>query len=191
MVNVVKGLVLFFLLASCGVQSYTQRRSITAQHCTVIENPGDITILCPDGTSAVIPKPQDGADGAAGTSCIIEQLDTGAVIRCSDGSHAYINNGKDGNDGTDGTAGDAGTDGQDGEPGPQGPAGDSGTDGNNGQDGKDGAEGTAGTDGETGTDGTDGTSCTVHSVPDGAIIECGDGSSVLIRHGKDKKTGKP
>lgn len=38
-----------------------------------------------------------------GAVCSVEQIETGAVVRCPDGSEAYIHNGADGADGANGT----------------------------------------------------------------------------------------
>jgi hypothetical protein len=49
---------------------------------------------------------------------------------------------------------------------------------------KDGTDGIDGTNGVDGRDGADGTSCSVSGVPEGALITCGDGTAVLVRHGE-------
>lgn len=51
-----------------------------------------------------------------------------------------------------------------------------------GQDGQDGAEGAQG---PAGQDGINGASCSVASVPSGAIVSCTDGSSELVLNGTD------
>lgn len=153
------------VVASCGEVEYTQRKPVpqisTLRNCTVVEDVMRITVLCPDGSSAVIDW-QDGQDGATGAD------------------------GKDGSDGKDGENGSPGADGEDGGQGEPGQTGGQGADGNDGQDGQDGKDGAAGSDGAAGADGKDGTSCTVREVKDGGLIECPDGTSVLIRHGKPK-----
>lgn len=52
-----------------------------------------------------------------------------------------------------------------------------------------GESGSVGEPGNNGTDGNDGSSCTVTSVPEGALISCTDGSSALVTNGKDGKDG--
>ena len=45
-----------------------------------------------------VPGPQ-GPAGADGSSCSVNQLETGAVILCEDGTSSFITNGEDGEDG--------------------------------------------------------------------------------------------
>lgn len=93
-----------------------------------------------------------------------------------------------------GPAGPAGAAGSDGAPGIAGPAGSVGATGimgPAGQDGQDGASGPTGVPGPTGqpgqdgVNGTDGVSCSVSALPEGAVITCTDGSSVVIYNGQD------
>ena len=51
--------------------------------------------------------------------------------------------------------------------------------------GKSGADGTNGQNGENGSDGENGSSCSVESLPMGALISCEDETSVLVEHGSD------
>ncbi|MFH0981985.1 MAG: hypothetical protein V2A79_10635 [Planctomycetota bacterium] len=153
------------------------------------------------------PPGEDGADGEDGTSCTVEEIPEGAVIRCTDGTSVTIYHGQDGEDGEDGEDGTSCT---------AIPEGDcvqieceDGTTAQvcDGQDGQDGMsctvlpegescarilceDGTSqlvcsGQDGQDGVDGTDGTSCTVQQTHDGARIVCEDGSVARIRHGQD------
>lgn len=71
-----------------------------------------------DGTDGA--SGRDGIDGLAGPagergmSCSVESTSTGAVIRCEDGTEAYVQNGTNGTNGTNGSNGTNGTNGRDG-----------------------------------------------------------------------------
>lgn len=127
--------------------------------------------------------PQDGS------SCSTEPTDMGAKIVCTDGTEAYVFNGKDGADGQNGSDGQDGLDGADGKDGSDGADGQDGIDGQdgkNGKDGKDGLNGKNGKDGKDGKDGINGSSCKVVDHKEGAEIICGNSSEVIY----DGKNGK-
>lgn len=48
------------------------------------------------------PKGDQGLPGLNGTSCSVGATSTGAVVVCTDGTYAFINNGVDGQNGSDG-----------------------------------------------------------------------------------------
>ncbi len=107
---------------------------------------------------------RDGRDGIDGTSaiCTVERQENGALLSCSDGSYAFV---QDGSNGSNGQNGENGSDGQDGnscsveqqEGGALITCGNSsalvqnGLNGTNGQDGQDGQDGEDGEDGDDGT----------------------------------------
>ena len=84
--------------------------------CTVIQENNQATILCPDGTSAVITNGKDGEDGRRGEQGIKgdagERGETGETGPVG----ASGQDGKDGQDGVDGTDGTDGVDGISPEP---------------------------------------------------------------------------
>lgn len=100
-----------------------------------------LLIACaPDREVVQIYKGDTGAPGQDGTSCVVQQAESGALLSCSDGSEAYVANGLpgiQGPQGVPGLAGQDGTDGQDGAPG------EDGQDGQPGQDGEDGSDAVA------------------------------------------------
>lgn len=59
-------------------------------------------------------SPDDGADGADGSSCTVEQRKDGAYLTCGDGTEALAANGADGQNGVPGADGADGADGRDG-----------------------------------------------------------------------------
>lgn len=64
-----------------------------------------------------------------------------------------------------------------------------GLNGTNGQDGVNGQDGRDGIDGINGVDGKDGTVCSTRSAPGGAVIECSDGSNVMLFNGTNGTNG--
>lgn len=57
------------------------------------------------------------------------------------------------------------------------------------EDGTTGVPGDPGVDGAPGADGVDGTSCTVTDTPEGARIDCDDGTSAVLKDGVDGVDG--
>jgi hypothetical protein len=128
-------------------------------------------------------------DGTLADRCTVVAVETGAEIRCDDGSIVFIPSGKDGTDGEKGEAGKDGQDGQDGKDGIKGETGNPGTEGLQGEKGDKGDPGQDGIAGTNGSNGTDGTSCTVVDIPEGARIDCTDGTSVIVYNGNNGTNG--
>ena len=111
-------LFILIFIVSCGKKhirtiDIPDADPIVNQFCTVIQEDNSATILCPDGTSAIITNGIDGKDGINGQD------------------------GKDGTDGRDGIDGRDGVDGTNGMDGQDGQAGANGIDGLPGADGLD------------------------------------------------------
>ena len=171
--------------------------------CTVIDNNNDsVTIQCTDGSQVTISNGVDGingtngvdgtngldgtdgvngtkgADGIDGSSCSAIDNGNGThTISCTDGTSITLYDGsscsvtESGNGTytiscTDGTSVTV-------------------SDGTNGINGADGADGVNGVDGISGLDGLDGTSCSVRDSTNTSfhIVECTDGSKVIVRDG--------
>ena len=212
------------IFAACGVFDKKKKEEVPQVEpkaeqpfpCVVTDAPEGVTITC-GGTTAFIPKPQDGKDGVNG----------------KDGANGR--DGKDGSNGVDGKDGSNGVDGKDGQScivsksdiGTEIQCGDNvafipnpvnGRDGLDGVDGKDGIDGQSclvssdttgvtvtcpngvafiplakdgkdGTDGANGQDGVDGQSCTAQDTPTGALIVCGQ-EMVVVKDGKDGTDGQ-
>jgi hypothetical protein len=57
-------------------------------------------VVCRDGTRTPLATPgQDGSNGTNGSSCSVSQVETGALISCTDGTEVEVFNGQDGADG--------------------------------------------------------------------------------------------
>jgi len=113
--------------------------------------------------------------GKAGSSCSVTSTPTGALISCTDGSFAAINNGVNGNDGATGQNGSNGLSSYDLWLGM----------GNTGTLGDFllslvGANGIPGSQGNTGQNGNNGVSCGVTQLANGALITCGISSAVVL-----------
>ena len=68
--------------------------------CTASESsPGEYVVTCPGADPVVV---RDGTDGQDGTSCTVREVEGGAVLECSDGTTASVDDGAAGVDGEDG-----------------------------------------------------------------------------------------
>jgi hypothetical protein len=124
---------------------------------------------CSKKTEQITIKGENGHDGVNGSSCSVEQLENGAKMSCTDGSFAYIYNGRDGSNGTNGVDGSS--------------CSISGT--------SSGASVTCsnGTSAAilNGLNGTNGQSCSIQDLANGAKITCGS-QSAIIYDGEDADT---
>ena len=82
--------------------------NLSPSGCSVSENEdGSSTLTCSDGSSVVIPKGKDGANGDNGSAggCSVSQNEDGSsTLTCSDGSSVVIPKGKDGANGENGSS---------------------------------------------------------------------------------------
>lgn len=133
---------------------------------------------------------QNGHDGQDGSSCTVQQVENGAKILCTDGSFAYIYNGRDGvngQNGEDGTDGINGVDGKDGSScSISGNASGASITCSNGTSATilNGLNGSNGTNGINGTNGANGQSCTLQDLANGVKITCGS-QSAIVYDGED------
>ena len=176
--------------------------------CTIKKVNTASFLECEDGTSTEILKGQDGVNGLNGSKG--DKGDKG-----DKGTNGT--NGVDGKNGKDGEDGEDGKDGSKILTGDINPMDDEGEDGDlylnevtnevwkkvdglwefstniQGKDGLNGADGIDGVNGLNGADGMngqDGKSCKVRDAPNGAVIECEDGTTVLIKDGQDGQDGQ-
>jgi hypothetical protein len=142
--NCLKGVSLCMLAASIwscaprGMISATDTSNSATSadgSCSVSQENGGAMISCPDGSQAFVPNGtngtngvdgtngtngtdgkdgKDGLNGTNGSSCSVQDLGTKALITCTDGTTAIIEDGINGKDGTNGTDGEDGADGKDG-----------------------------------------------------------------------------
>jgi hypothetical protein len=114
-------------------------------------------------------------------SCTVSgSSEIGFLVRCPDGSEAFIPPTQDGTAGPQGPAG------------PQGTAGKDGLDGVDGVEGKDGLDGKAGVDGAAGPQGPagkDAEPCVTTSTNAGVYIQCSGGESAFIPNGLPGEPG--
>lgn len=131
------------------------------------------------------------------------------LTACGPLSEEYCKNHKEECRGEKGDTGSPGRNGQQGVPGPVGPSGGTGPQGPVGPSGKPGAQGeggpegpaaspgspgstgAAGPTGSQGPKGDKGDSCSVQSISNGAIINCTDGTTVIIYNGEDGSDAPP
>lgn len=134
-----------------------------------------IIAACSKKTEQITIKGENGHDGVNGSSCSVEQLENGAKMSCTDGSFAYIYNGRDGVDGTNGTNGVDGSS--------------CSISGNLSGATVTCSNGTSATilNGLNGTNGTNGQSCTLQDLANGVKITCGS-QSAIVYDGEDADT---
>lgn len=137
--TMIKGLSLLTfasIITSCSQTKYIDPSNSSNQtleangSCSVTQEANGATINCPDGSQAFVPNGANGANGSNGTngsngldgingtdgsSCSVQDLGNKALLSCTDGTMALI---EDGNDGTNGQNGTDGQNGQDGESAP-------------------------------------------------------------------------
>lgn len=91
-----KSIIFLLLIAGCGSQMHKNYLCITkGQACPTREV--EDTPPPPETRTVYVPVPgPQGVPGKNGASCTVQQVSTGSVILCPDGSIGHIYNGKDG-----------------------------------------------------------------------------------------------
>lgn len=193
-------LLLLMLVVGCGGGQLNVQDD-RGKACSVTRVDGEVVVECPDGSTEVIERGEDGRstlltsirvkkglkDCEADSGVIFSYgLDTNAdlVLNASEIQKMMFNcdgvAGADGVDGQAGSDGQTGATGETGAAGADGVAGVDGADGVNGVDGQDGVDGQAGVDGAPGQDGADGQDA---QLPEFVIVEvidpCGDAPGIF------------